>query len=149
MKSDVHALLQRAKKDIPAPPPRKENRYVYGGSNTVPGETPAYRPNRRVTRSRFSTFNTMIVLFSFGIVIVLYINNVITVDHLAAEIGRRQAVYDAQLSANASLRAEVNKKAAWERIGKTATEQLGLVFSTEQPVQIAIDKDARSRTEKR
>jgi hypothetical protein len=150
MESDVKELLKRAGADAsPAPRVRKDNRYVFNGEKPANPGTPAYRPNKRTVRRKVSTFTVLAALFGSGIVIVAYISNVIAVDTLAAETGRRQAQLEAQLSVNATLRAELNKKAAWERIGRTATDQLGLVFPTEQSVQLELDSHARARLEKR
>ena len=49
--------------------------------------------------------------------------------------------YEAYLRASGYGRAEVTRKAAWERIGKNATEQLGLMFPTEQPTLFNVDQD--------
>lgn len=154
MDDDVKALLARTR--TPArkerkerqEQPRRENRYVYNGPPPPHSgdEGPLLpRQNRKPLRRRISTFNTIMILFGGGILIVLYVHNIITINHLAAEVGQLQARYDAIQNTNASLRAEVNRKSAWERVGKTATEQLGLTFPTEQPQKVTIDRAALAR----
>jgi hypothetical protein len=150
MDSDVKALLGRAK--APAPntagkdkDSRRENRYIYGGGPARPGSPSAPRQNTKAVRRRISTFNSIVLLFGGGIMIVLYVNNILTINLLAAEVGQLQVRLEAVQNTNASLRADVNKKSAWERIGKTATEQLGLTFPTEQPLMIMIDREALMR----
>ena len=80
-----------------------------------------------------------------GVLQAVRVNNIITINSLAAEVGQLQIRCDSLQNTNASLRAEVNRKASWERIGKTAAEQLGLAFPTEQPQKIAMDRDALER----
>ncbi len=148
MSDDLQELLARAnaqKREERKPPP--ERRYIYGGTRreTAGGVPPPTRSNRRVTRRRFSTFNTILILFGMSLVIVLYVNNILTIDQLASDIGKLQARYAAIQNTNASLRAEINRKSSWERIGRTATEQLGLVFPKEQPQAFDIDKSALER----
>ncbi len=149
MDDDVKALLARTR--TPArkerhEEPRRENRYIYNGTPPRSGETGMPpRQNRKPSRRRVSTFNTIMILFGGGILIVLYVHNIITINHLAADVGQMQARYEAVQNTNASLRAEVNRKSAWERVGKTATEQLGLTFPAEQPLKVTVDPDALAR----
>ena len=156
MDHDVRELLSRAAKDtkkskgpvVRAPVARKENRYVFNDSTPVPGagdEAYAVPRNRRVVRRRISTFNIIVGLFGLGIAIVLYVNNIIHVNRLAAEIGVLQTQYNTVLNTNAALSAELNRKSAWERIGGVATGQLGLSFPTEQPSSLSIDRDLQTR----
>jgi len=143
MSDDVKELLGRANAQRrEEEKPRREARYIYGGearpSSTVGAATP--RPNRRVTRRRFSTFNTILGLFGVAMIIVLYVNNILTINQLAGDVGKLQARLDAIQNVNASLRAEITRRSSWERIGRTATEQLGLVFPKEQPLGFTIDE---------
>ncbi|HTX98496.1 MAG TPA: septum formation initiator family protein [Bacteroidota bacterium] len=152
MSEDVKELLHRANAQRHEErKPALERRYIYGGDrqNATPaGPTPA-RLNKRITRRRFSTFNTIVLLFSLSLVIVLYVNNILTIDQLASDIGKLQARYAAIQNTNAALRAEINRKSSWERIGRTATEQLGLVFPKEQPLGFSIDESALQRVTNR
>jgi len=121
--------------------PQRERRYIYNGE--TPRSTNGYvlRQNRRGVRRKVSTFNLIVVLLAIGLAIVVYVNNIIIINRLSAEVGRLQKRYDEIQNVNATLRAEVNKKAAWERIGTVAGEQLGLRYPTEQPVWIDVDQN--------
>lgn len=119
----------------------RERRYIYSGE-TPPGiKGYASRQNRRGVRRKVSTFNLIAVLLSLGLAIVVYVNNIIIINRLADEVNQLQKRYEEIQNANATLRAEVNKKAAWERIGTVAGEQLGLKYPNEQPVWIDIDRE--------
>jgi cell division protein FtsL len=150
MESDVRELLRRAgaetgKKSgstVGVPAARKEKRYVFGdGARREAPKLPVAGPPppRRVVRRRVSTFTIITVLFGFGITIVVYVNNIIQINRLAAEIGELQTKYESTLNANASLKAELNNKSAWDRIGTVAGGQLGLTFPTEQPAPLTLD----------
>lgn len=146
MDDDVKRLLSKARRDRPEPEsPQRDTRYVFGGEAMNVDRPPDRQRNKRIVRRSISTFNAILLLFGLGIGIVLYINNAIAVDHLAAEIGRQQAVIDSVVNVNAGLRAEVNRKSSWEKIGKTATDDLGLAFPTEQPQELTVDADALER----
>jgi len=119
----------------------RERRYIYNGDNHPSATGFAVRPNKRGTHRRTSTFNIILLLFCFGIGIVFYVNNIITVNQLAFDIGQLQAKYAALSNTNAALLAEVNRKAALERIGVIASEQMNLRYPPEQPVYFEIDRD--------
>jgi cell division protein FtsB len=132
---DVDILLKRADND------RRERRYIYGGdTRTAPPVTPA-RTNRQAVRRRFSTSNVMLAIFAVGIAIVLYINNIIAVNRLAHDVNELQQAYDRLRSSNAALQAEVNRKAAMERIGDVAFRELGLRHPAEKPAEFPIDEE--------
>lgn len=142
-RQDIDLLLERAeaKSRESQKVPARENRYIYNGDPQARNPGYAVRPNRKVTRRKVSTFNIILWLFGFGIAIVLYVDNIITINRLAFDVNQMQTKYDAIMNTNATLRAEVTRKAAWERIGKNATEQLGLMFPTEQPTLFNVDQD--------
>ena len=153
MDDDVKELLGRAKAPArkstrrPAPPPAPEKRYVFGGgpAGGRTGSPAAPRLNTRAARRSVSTFYTIIMLFGGGILIVLYVHNIITINRLAAEVGMLRTRLEQVQNTNAALEAEVNRKAARERIGKAATEQLGLTFPTEQALEVSVDQEALAR----
>ena len=138
---DVEELLERAKADSPAlrKQPAREKRYVFNGDPQASTAGYAVRPNRKAIHRKVSTFNIILWLFGAGIAIVLYVNNIITINRLAFEVSQLQTKYDGITNTNAALRAEISRKSAWERIGKSATEQLGLKFPTEQPTLFDVD----------
>lgn len=142
-RQDIDLLLKRAEADTPGlrKAAVRDKRYIYNGDPQA--RTPGYavRPNRKAVRRKISTFNLILWLFGVGIAIVLYVDNNITINRLAFEVNQLQTKYDAIANNNATLRAEVTRKAAWERIGKNAKEQLGLMFPTEQPTLFNEDQD--------
>ncbi len=140
---DIDLLLERAEADARESrrAPVRDKRYIFNGDPQA--RTPGYavRPNRKATRRKVSTFNIILWLFGLGIAIVLYVDNIIAINRLSFEVNQLQTKYDSVVNTNATLRAEVTRKAAWERIGKNATEQLGLKFPTEQPTLFDVDQD--------
>lgn len=117
----------------------REHRYIFNGDTPSSAAGFALRPNRKATRRSISTFNIILVLFGCGIVIVLYISNIIAVNHLALEVDQLQAKYHKIRNANTVLEAEINRKSGWERIGRMAAE-LGLKHPTEQPTRFDVDE---------
>lgn len=117
----------------------REHRYIFNGNTTSSAAGFAIRPNRKATRRSISTFNIILGLFGCGIIIVLYISNIIAVNHLALEVEQLRDKYEKVRNANAVLEAEINRKSGWERIGRMATE-LGLRHPTEQPTWFEVDE---------
>lgn len=144
VKRENDTLAATSRRQQPAP----DRRYIYNGDmNTAPAGAPL-RQNRRVLRRRVSTFNVVLVLFGLGTAIVVYVNNILTVNQLAIDVGKLQTRCDSVLNVNAALRAEVNRKSSWEHIGSVAAGQLGLRPPTEQPVWYDVDEDLVKRAEK-
>ncbi len=121
--------------------PEREKRYIYSGD--TPRKSPPYamRPNRRAVRRKLSTFNLIALLLMSGLVIVVYVNNVIAINRLSTRIGELEKTLLEVQNRNEMLRAEVSKKAGRERIGTIAGEQLGLIHAKEPPVPIGIDEE--------
>jgi cell division protein FtsL len=151
----VDLLLKRAEAD------KRERRYIYSGDSgssgnarttgkprfagdirTAPPPASPARSNRRVVRRRISTTNVMLLIFAVGLAIVVYVDNIITVNRLAHDVNELQQTYDRLRSSNAALQAEVNRKSAMERIGDVASRDLGLRHPAEKPVEFPIDEDA-------
>jgi cell division protein FtsL len=143
--------MNRRTHEPPAKQERREQerRYIYGGEPRTQAAGYALRTNRRATRRRVSTFNIILILFACGAGIVFYVNNIITVNQLALDVGKLQTRYDTIMNTNAALRAEVSRKSSWERIGGIATEQLGLRYPKEQPVWFDVDRQTLERLEGR
>ncbi len=126
---------------VEAPPVERERRYVYGGTTPSGGPAGALRPNRRGVRRKSSTFNTILLLFAVGGAIVFYVNNILTINRLASEVGQLEAEYQKIEGINGSLRADVGTKSALEHISTAAHDQLGLRSSQTQQVWFTIDRD--------
>jgi cell division protein FtsB len=119
----------------------RERRYIYNGDpqDKVPGY--AVRPaNRRVRSPRKRrTFNIVAALFLAALGAVAYISNLLAVQHLTVEVHDLQQRYQKINNTNAMLRAEISRKAALERIGIIATQELGLMYPKERPEQLDVD----------
>ena len=111
-----------------------ERRLVYGGEVHEPLAPNVPRGNRPVKRRRRSPFNLIAIIFLFSLLIVLYVWNKIAVNQLAVEVNDLQTQYQRVVSGNEALRAEISRKSALERIGKIASEQLGMTYPKDQPV---------------
>jgi cell division protein FtsL len=133
---------------VRVPDVHREQRYIFNGepSPTVSGYV--VRQNRRTIHRRMSTFNIILALFVLGIGIVFYIDNIIVVNQLVVDVNALQGKYQRQLETNAALQAEANRKASLERIGKIASESLGMQYAQEQPEWFTVDPDLRERAEK-
>ena len=121
-------------------------RMVYNGEIAAPPRETISRSNRPVRRRKRSTATFMFILITASIVIVSYIWNKISVNRLAGEINDLQNQYQKTLSANEILRAEINQKSKLERIGKIATEKLGMTYPKEQPVWFELQAEPSQST---
>jgi cell division protein FtsL len=144
LQGDVADLVQRAQRDAP----EREHRYVYGDTSTANSPGYAVRPNKKAVGRRISTFYLVVLLLGFGVAIVAYINNIIAVNRLSAEINLLQTQLDKISNTNAVLQAEINRKAAWERIGNVASHDLGLKYPKEQPIMFDVDENLMDRVRK-
>jgi cell division protein FtsL len=125
----------------------KENRYVFNGESRASVTGYAVRQNRRTVRRKFSTFNVILAVFGLGVLIVLYVHNIIVVNRLVVEINTLQEQIQEQVKANSELHADVSRKASLERIGTVASEKLGMQYPHEQPTWLPIDPDLHDRAE--
>jgi len=121
-------------------PQVKERRYIYNGEPSTAPREDIQRGNRPIAKRKRSPFNIIIIMATVSIVIVFYVWNKITVNRLAVEINDLQMQYQRVQSANEVLLAEVNRKSSLERIGKIATEKLGMVYTKVQPTILDIDE---------
>ena len=131
-RSQIHAPQQLDLPDL-------EKRYIFNGDST--SNLTVGRTHGNKKRSyRASTFNIILMLFGYGITIVLYIGNIIAVNRLASEVSLLQTRFEEIANTNTVLQAEVDRKSAWERIGKLASKMLGLRYPQEQPTQFEIEE---------
>jgi cell division protein FtsB len=137
LEADVDELVHRARIDAR----EKEHRYVYNDSLATARPGYAIRPNKKAVGRKVSTFYIIVLLFASGFAIVGYINNIIVVNKLSAEINRLQIQYDKISNTNAVLGADINRKSSWDRIVKIAGDRVGLRTATEQPTLFDVDED--------
>jgi hypothetical protein len=119
---------------------RSDRRYIYNGTpggGTIPS---GIRPNKKGVRRKASTFNIILLLFGLGGAIVFYINNIIAINRLSADIDELRARHDRMLKSNTSLRSEISKKSSWDRIGGLAAAN-GLRPAQRQPEWITLDRN--------
>ncbi len=142
LRDDIEVLLNRARQDSPRPqaPDDEDRRPNFGRDPQAATPGYAIRPNRRATRRKISMFSIVLMLMALGAGTVFYISNVIAVNRLAVEVSDLRAKLEKVQNTNASLHAEINKKASWDRIGKIATEELGFQYTKEQPGLFHIDQ---------
>jgi len=123
--------------DVMVLPQQKERRYVYNGEQSASLLEGVPRGNRPIKKRKRSPFYIIATMLIISLLIVSYVWNKITVNRLAVEVNEAGMQYQRILYANEVLRAEVNKKSSLDRIGKIATEQLGMIYPKEQPVWLA------------
>jgi cell division protein FtsL len=133
---------------VRTPEVQREQRYIFNGDRKAEVAGYALRQNRRTVRRKLSTFNVIVGLFIFGTLIVLYIHNIITINQLVVDVNTLQGRYQRQVESNAALLAEVNRKASLERIGKLASESLGMQYAQEQQQWFNTPDDIASRAAK-
>jgi cell division protein FtsL len=119
---------------IPPPPAEQhERRHVYNGDSLSQSSNQP-KGNRPVRSRKRSPFMIIVGLFFISLMVVLYIWNKICVNRLVIEVSDLHNQHEKILNTNEFLRAEINRKSSLERIGKIASDQLGLVSPKEQPV---------------
>jgi cell division protein FtsB len=127
----------------------RERRYIYSGERIPAVPAYAVRSNRKSMRRKVSTFYVILLLFGFGIAMIFYVNNIITVNRLASDIAQLDQKLNAVRNVNAALRAEVTKKAALERIGVIAREEMRMQFRPAEPTLLEVDLENLPETRKR
>jgi len=132
---------------VRVPEVHREQRYIFGGepSPTVSGY--AVRQNRRTVRRGFSTFNIIVALFALGLLIVLYIDNIIVVNQLVVDVNTLQRKYQRQLDSNSALQADVHRQSSLQRIGDIATGQFGMQYPQEPAQTIPRNSELQERAE--
>ncbi|MBE0643452.1 MAG: cell division protein FtsL [Bacteroidetes bacterium] len=97
----------------------------------------AAAPRTRRMRG-LTTFNIVIVLILFAVLVVVYISNVVTVDSLMMEQIGLEREEQLLLQERETLRAEINMLSSYNRIQAIATEELGLVHANQQPYSLTV-----------
>ncbi|MBN1449083.1 MAG: cell division protein FtsL [Bacteroidetes bacterium] len=103
----------------------------------VPLEYVQAAPRRRRLKG-LTTFNIVMMLIAFAVLITFYISNVVMVDSLmmeAIELDRQEQIL---LQERENLRAEINTLASYSRIQRIAVEDLGLVHANQQPFSLTV-----------
>lgn len=109
-----------------------------GGTQDVPLEyMQATRPRRRRLRG-LTTFNIVVMLILFAVLVTVYISNVIAVDALMVQQIELEREEQLLLQERETLRAEINMLSSYNRIQRIATEELGLVHANQQPYSLTV-----------
>ena len=95
-------------------------------------------PARRRRLRGLTTFNIVMVLILFAVLVTVYISNVVTVDSLMIEQIELQREEQLLLQDRETLRAEINMLSSYNRIQKIATEELGLLHANQQPYSLTV-----------
>lgn len=122
---------------------QKERRHVF---NDYTPQTPT-RTNRPFRKRKVSTFTIILLLFLLAVISVLYISNIIAVNHLVGEIEEMKTSYTNIENMNEILRSEINRKTSMERITKIATEEMGMIFPKQPPIWFEIDETVLQKTQ--
>ncbi len=102
---------------------------------------------RKSTAPSVSKF--IVVLGGIVAILLVIVNNSVTVDRLVGEISSLDSTYKKLQFSGDSLQAEMKKLSSAERITRIGSERLGLVYSSQTLDVIAIDKDKLDDAEKR
>lgn len=85
-----------------------------------------------------TTFNIVLVLIVFAVLVVVYISNVIAVDGLMMDQIGLEREEQLLLQERETLRAEINMLSSYNRIQAIATQELGLVHANQQPYSLTV-----------
>ncbi len=111
----------------------------------------AKQPVEQKNPSKLSSLTVskfIVVLAGVAGVLLLIVNNSVTVDRLVSDISSLDSAYSEMKFKNDSLQAELKKLSSAERITRIASEKLGLVYSSQTLEQIDIDKNKLEKAEK-
>lgn len=90
----------------------------------------------------------IVILAGVAAVLLLIVNNSVTVETLVANVASLDSTYTELRLRNDSLQAELKRLSSAERITRIASEKLGLVYSSQTLEQIQIDKNKLREAEK-
>ncbi len=110
--------------------------------NGGPKVLPVRQDKSSVTVSKF-----IVILGGVVAILLVIVNNSVTVDNLAIQIGSLDSTYKEIKFRNDSLQAELRKLSSAERITKIASERLGLVYSSQTLDKIEIDKEKLNKAQ--
>lgn len=97
--------------------------------------------NKKMKRKRVSASTILLLLFGAAISIVLYIGNIIAVDHLLSDINRLETRLNRIKADQEILRAQINRMSSLDRIQQRAETELGLKSLHDPPAWVAVDEE--------
>ncbi len=107
----------------------------------------AAAPRRRRVKG-LTTFNIVVMLMVFAMLITFYISNVVAVDSLMVKQIELEKAEQMLLQERENLRAEINQLSSYNRIQRIAVEDLGLVHANQQPYSLTVFGIVPETTEK-
>ncbi|HTR81536.1 MAG TPA: septum formation initiator family protein [Bacteroidota bacterium] len=126
-------------------PTLSDGRYLYNGTvlsaPPAAGQKPPGRVNKKAVQRKHSTFNIVSGLFLVAALCLLYTGNVIAVNQLMKEVNDLTNKYNALVSDNEVIKAEIARKSSLDRISTMAKDDLGLTNPAEPPVWFEVDQD--------
>lgn len=120
-------------------PESRERRFVYSGEPGTSRSDYLTRGNRPLKRRKKSPFKIVSLIVVVSALIVFYVWNKITVNHLAAEVEDLGTRLKKVQSMNVVYRAEINRKSNLDKITRLASDRLQMVFASEQPIWFEVD----------
>jgi cell division protein FtsL len=99
-------------------------------------EQAAPRRRRRITG--LTTFNIVMLLVGFAVLVTVFISNVVAVDGLMVRQIELEREEQLLLLQRENLRAEINMLGSYNRVQKIAVEQLGLTHAPQQPYALTV-----------
>ncbi len=120
-------------------PDNRSRRFVYSGEPGTGQSEYLTRGNRPLKRRRKSPFKIVSLIVFVSALIVFYVWNKITVNHLAAEVQDLGTKLKKIESMNEVYRAEISRKSNLDKITRLASERLQMVFASEQPVWFEVE----------
>lgn len=111
----------------------------------VPLEYVQPAPRRRRVKG-LTTFNIVMMLMFFAVLITFYISNVVKVDTLMMEAVLLDRQEQTLVQERENLRAEINTLTSYNRIQRIAVEDLGLVHADQQPFSLTVFDLAEEQT---
>ena len=126
-----------------------------GERNSDPGRKDYTNENAKIAKRQKPNKNSsptvskfILLLAGIVAVLLLIVNNSVTVDRLASDIGLLESAYSQMEFQNDSLQAELKKLSSAERITRIASEKLGLAYSNQSIDQIEIDQSVLDKAER-
>lgn len=107
-------------------------------SSALPFDYAQAAPTRARRIKGLTTFNIVLVLIVFAVLVVVYISNVVAVDGLMMQQINLEREEQLLLQERETLRAEINMLSSYNRIQAIATEDLGLVHANQQPYSLTV-----------
>ncbi len=104
----------------------------------VPYDYAQAAPPRSRRIKGLTTFNIVLVLITFAVLVVVYISNVVAVDGLMMEQIGLEREEQLLLQERETLRAEINMLSSYNRIQAIATKDLSLVHANQQPYSLTV-----------